>query len=52
MVIKMQELEKDNLLIICPNEQKLKMLEQLSKEEKLYNIKFMTKEEYKSNCKY
>ena len=45
----MQELEKDNLLIICPNEQKLKMLEQLSKEEKLYNIKFMTKEEYKSN---
>lgn len=45
----MQELEKDNLLIICPNEQKIKILETLSKEKKLYNIKFMTKEEYKSN---
>lgn len=40
---------KDNLLIICPNEEKIKILEYLSKEDKLYDIKFMTKEEYKKN---
>lgn len=45
----MNELIKDNLLIICPNEEKIKILDYLSKENKLYDIKFMTKEEYKKN---
>ena len=45
----MNEYMKDNLLIICPNEEKIKILEHLSKEDKLYDIKFMTKEEYKNN---
>ena len=45
----MNEFIKDNLLIICPNEEKIKILEYLSKENKLYDIKFMTKEEYKKN---
>ena len=45
----MNELIKDNLLIICPNEEKIKTLDYLSKENKLYDIKFMTKEEYKKN---
>ena len=44
----MEKLE-NNLLIICPNEQKLKILDKLEKENKLYNLKFMTKEEYLSN---
>ena len=45
----MNELLKENLLIICPNEEKIKILDTLSKENKLYDIKFMTKEEYKKN---
>lgn len=45
----MNEYMKDNLLIICPNEEKIKILEHLSKEDKLYDIKFMTKEEFKNN---
>ena len=45
----MNELLKDNLLIICPNEEKLKLLDELSKMDNLYDIKFMTKEEYKKN---
>ena len=45
----MNDLIKDNTLIICPNEEKLKLLDQLSKMDKLYDIKFMTKEEYKKN---
>ena len=48
----MNELTKENLLVICPNEEKLKILQQISKEEKLYDIKFMTKEEYKNNYYY
>lgn len=36
-------------LIICPNSEKLKILSNLSKDNNLYNIKFMTKEEYLSN---
>ena len=40
---------KDNLLIICPNEEKIKILDNLNKEDKLYDIKFMTKEEFKNN---
>ena len=45
----MNEYIKDSLLIICPNEEKIKILDNLSKEDKLYDIKFMTKEEYKKN---
>ena len=48
----MNELTTENLLIICPNEEKLKILDQISKEEKLYDLKFMTKEEYKKNYYY
>lgn len=48
----MNELAQENLLIICPNEEKIKILDSLSKEEKLYDIKFMTKEEYKKNYLY
>lgn len=48
----MNELTKENLLIICPNEEKIKILDTISKEEKLYDIKFMTKEEYKKNYYY
>ena len=35
----MNEFIKDNLLIICPNEEKIKILETLSKEDKLYAYK-------------
>ena len=45
----MNEYIKDNLLIICPNEEKIKILDNLSKDDKLYDIKFMTKEEFKNN---
>ena len=45
----MTELVQENLLIICPNEEKMKILDKISKEEKIYDIKFMTKEEYKKN---
>ena len=48
----MNELTQDNLLIICPNEEKVKILDKLSKIDKLYDIKFMTKEEYKKNYFY
>ncbi len=41
---------ENNMLIICPNEQKSKMLEKLEQENKLYNLKFMTKKEYLDNC--
>ena len=48
----MNDFTKDNLLIICPNEEKIKILDKLSKEDKIYDIKFMTKEEYKKNYFY
>ncbi len=44
----MQKLEND-MLIICPREEKEKILNQLEQEDKLYNIKFMTKEDYLDN---
>ena len=40
---------QDNTLIICPNATKLKMLNEQIEENTLYNIKFMTKEEFKNN---
>ena len=45
----MTEFVEDNLLIICPNEEKLKILDSLNTDKKLYDIKFMTKEEFKKN---
>lgn len=48
----MNELTQENILIICPNEEKIKILDKLSKDARLYDIKFMTKEEYKKNYFY
>lgn len=48
----MNEFKEKNLLIICPNDEKIKILDDLSKDNNLYNIKFMTKEEYKKNYFY
>ena len=45
----MHKFTEDNLLIVCPNEEKLKILDRLKDESKLHNIKFMTKEEFKKN---
>ena len=45
----MFEYNQDNLLIVCPNEEKMRILDELNKETGTYDIKFMTKEEYKRN---
>ncbi len=45
----MLKLNQDNLLIVCPTEEKNKLLTELNKEKNIYNIKFMTKEEFKNN---
>ncbi len=45
----MLNLDSDNLLIICPNEEKLKILDSIKDDTKLYNIKFMAKKEYIDN---
>lgn len=42
-------MEKDNLLIICPNSYKMRLLDKLSKYDTLYDIKFMTKSEFFEN---
>ena len=42
-------MEKDNLLIICPNSYKMRLLDKLSKDDTLYDIKFMTKSEFFKN---
>lgn len=42
-------MEKDNLLIICPNSYKMRLLDKLSKDDTLYDIKFMTKSEFFEN---
>ena len=39
-------------IIICPNEEKMNILDKYSNDEKLYNIKFMTKQEYIDNYYY
>ena len=44
----MEKLE-NNMLVICPNEEKIKILHSLEQQNKLYNIKFMTKQEYLNN---
>ena len=40
---------EDNLLIVCPNNLKLSILKDLSKTDKIFDIKFMTKEEFRDN---
>lgn len=42
-------LEYDNSLIICPIEEKNKLLSLLDSDSRLYNIKFMTLQEFKDN---
>ena len=39
-------------LIICPQEEKIKILYNLSKDNNLHNIKFMSKNEFISNYFY
>ena len=40
---------EDNLLIVCPNNLRLKILKELGLDEKILNIKFMSKEEFRDN---
>ena len=40
---------ENNTLIICPSEEKIKILKTISHDKNLLNIKFMTKEEYINN---
>lgn len=43
---------QNNTLIVCPNATKIKILNEQMQDDKLYNIKFMTKEEFKNNYFY
>ena len=43
---------EDNLLIICPNSYKLAILKYLNDNKLIFNIKFMTKSEYKKSIKF
>lgn len=45
----MNKFKDKDLLIVCPNAEKVKILDHISQDKTLYNIKFMTKEEYKHN---
>lgn len=45
----LEQINKDNLLIICPNDYKNKILEFFSANKKIANVKFTTLEEYKKN---
>lgn len=40
---------ENNLLIVCPNEVKLKILRELEKDDNFYDVKFMTKSEFMNN---
>ena len=42
----------NNILMICPNSEKMKILSSYQNDNKLYNIKFMTKQEFKNNYFY
>ncbi|MDO4378397.1 MAG: PD-(D/E)XK nuclease family protein [Erysipelotrichia bacterium] len=44
-----EQILKDNTLVICPNSQKERILNYLSENKLIFNIKLMTKEEYKKN---
>ncbi|MBE6157281.1 MAG: hypothetical protein E7160_00585 [Firmicutes bacterium] len=48
----MLDIKDNNLLIICPNEEKMKLLDSFNSDNKLYNIKFMTKKEFIDNYYY
>lgn len=43
---------QNNTLIVCPNATKIKILNEQMQDDKLYNIKFITKEEFKNNYFY
>lgn len=43
---------QNNTLMVCPNATKIKILNEQMQDDKLYNIKFMTKEEFKNNYFY
>ena len=45
----MFEFLDNNLLIICPSTYKIAILKYLEKEKKIYNIKFMSIDEYKKH---
>lgn len=40
---------ENDLLIVCPNDEKMRILNKISREGNFYNIKFMTKEEFMKN---
>ena len=40
---------ENEVLVICPNEEKIRILEKVNSEDKFYNIKFMTKNEFINN---
>ena len=48
-MIELAQLTKDNILMICPNSYKEKLLESLNNEKKILDISFLTLEEYKKN---
>lgn len=43
---------EENILLICPNEEKMNILDQYQKDDKLHNIKFMNKKEFMNNYFY
>ena len=43
---------QNNTLMVCPNSTKIKILNEQMQDDKLYNIKSMTKEEFKNNYFY
>lgn len=42
-------MQEEKILVVCPMEEKNKILLQLQQEKKLHDVKFMTKEEFKEN---
>lgn len=45
----LEKYKNEELLIICPTEEKMKILTNLQNDKNIYNIKFMTIEEFKNN---
>ena len=45
----LEKYKNEELLIICPTEEKMKILANLQNDKNIYNIKFMTIEEFKNN---
>ena len=48
-MIELDLLEKENILMICPNNYKEKLLSKFYNEKKLFDISFLTLEQYKKN---